>query len=363
MADRKIRVGVIGVGFGTAVQIPGFQSEEVEVMAVCSRRPERAAQAAQEFGIPHVFSDYRDMLQLDQLDAVSIVTPPDLHHPMTLDSLRAGKHVMCEKPMAMDQQQAREMLETAQQTGLTTMITHEFRFAPARALVKELLGQGYLGTLHLVNLSLFLWQGESFKPRPMLWQSDASQGGGFLFALGSHYIDCLRTWFGEITTASGWVATLFPDRVLPNSADIVHASSDDTFSFTVTLQKGGWATMTASLAAAFGPDACIQLYGSEGTLITPQPSHNPIPEGVVLGARSGDQELAEIPMPQRLRPLVDDRDHRLFSFRMLVREFVRGIQSGASPPPNFYDGYRCQQVLDAILESFRTGRRIDVPPA
>ena len=109
MTTKPLRIGVIGVGFGTVVQIPGFQSEGVEVAAVCARRQERADKAAADFNIPAAYTDYHKMLQEADIDAVSVVTPPALHHEMVMAALDAGKHVLCEKPFAMDQVQARGM--------------------------------------------------------------------------------------------------------------------------------------------------------------------------------------------------------------------------------------------------------------
>ena len=103
MASQPLRIGVIGVGFGSRIQPPGFLSEGLEVVAVCASRQERAESVAREFGIPHAYADYREMLRLPGLDAVSIVTPRHLHHPMAMAGLAAGKHVLCEKPFAMDQ--------------------------------------------------------------------------------------------------------------------------------------------------------------------------------------------------------------------------------------------------------------------
>ena len=188
MITKPVRIGVIGVGFGTRVQIPGFQSEGFEVVAVCSRQRERAEEAAKNFGIPNTYTDYREMLSQPGLDAVSIVTPPNLHHEMTIAALEAGKHVLCEKPFAMDQQQAKEMWDKAQETKLTGMVTHEFRFAPARAYVKELLQQGYIGELLNVSITFFLLSGRQQRPGhgPLEWRRQYSQGGGELAGIGSH---------------------------------------------------------------------------------------------------------------------------------------------------------------------------------
>ena len=95
MSQGKIRVGVVGVGVGTSVHVPGLKvCPDTEVIAICSTRPERVKQAANKYGIPYAFTDYRKMLELDRLDAVSIATPPYLHCTMTIAALEAGKHVL-----------------------------------------------------------------------------------------------------------------------------------------------------------------------------------------------------------------------------------------------------------------------------
>ena len=362
MNGAPIRIGVIGVGFGSTVQIPGFQSEGVEVTAVCARRPERAQEAADRFGIPHAFTDYEEMAKSEQVDAVSVVSPVNLHHPMTMAALNAGKHVLCEKPFALEQGQALEMLNRARETGVTAMITHEFRFTSGRMRTKELIEEGYLGPLNMALVKLANGPQRGFRPRPMTERDDAELGGGFLGALGSHYIDCLRHWFGEVTSASGRVFSHFPERTDP-SGSVVQSTADDTFNFTLTFENGGWANMTGTNIASFGPGGSIEMYGRDGTLVTPHTGngYNPPPHGTLLGAKPGDEALSQLPIPERLEPFADDRDDRLMPFRLLVREFVRGIREGNSPSPNFYDGYRCQQVLDAVRESSSTGRVVNIP--
>ncbi len=360
-----VRIGVVGTGFGTQVHIPAFQSEGLEVVAICSRREERAREAAEKFGVAHAFTDYDEMLQMEGLDAVSIATHTSLHHPMAIAALDAGKHVICEKPFAMDQAQGYEMWQKAEATGLTAMVAHEFRFASGRMMVKELVDEGYIGQLHMALVNLVAGQPTGFQPRPYSPDRDvAENGGGFLFGLGSHYIDCLRHWFGEVEAAEGQVRTHFADRIDPATQNIVQATGDDTFHFSLQFTRGGWASMNATMAAPFGPGGRTEIYGREGTLVTPHRGLgvNPPSHGTVLGAKPGDEGLKELPIPERLQPFADERDDRLMPFRMFTREFVSGIDEGISPAPSFYDGFRCQQVLDAIRESSAIGRVVRIAP-
>jgi len=363
MTTRPLRVGVVGVNFGAVVHIPAFQSEGVEVAAVCSRRPERGQECAKQFDIPNVFADYDEMLRSD-IDAVSIASPVPLHHPMTMAALDAGKHVICEKPFTLNAGLAAEMCQKAQQTVKTAMIAHEFRYASGRMRAKELIDEGYIGDLRLCLMTLV--QGGSARAGritdgPQVYSAerdDASLGAGFLWGLGSHYIDCLRHWFGEVESVSGDVATFNTDRL--SGGDVVKATADDTFSFTLHFARGGMAQMVASRAAPFGAGPGVEIYGSAGSLIAPQRGVNPPAHGTLLGARVGEEKLQELEIPERLQPFADDRDDRLMPFRLLVRDFLRGVEEGTSPAPNFYDGWRCQQVLDAVRESSATGRRVTI---
>ena len=115
--------------------------------------------------------------------------------------------------------------------------------------------------------------------------------------------------------------------------------------------------MIASFAATPARGARIVVMGEAGTLIAEQPGPNPMEDGIVIASSNG-APLAPLPTPSRLTPFTDARDHRLMAFRLLVRDFTRGIEKGTSPAPNFTDGLRCQQVLDAVRESSQTGRRI-----
>ena len=226
-----MKIGVIGVGFGTTVHIPAFISEGLEVVAVCASREERAQEAAQRFSIPNVFTDYRNLLELENLDAVSIVSPPSLHSDMAIDAIDSGKHVICEKPFALNQEQAYRMWQKAENSNVTCMIAHEFRYASARMRVKELIDQGYIGNLHMSLINLMNGPKDGFTPRNISPRDHANEGGGFLWALGSHYIDCLRTWFGEVSSVSGKVYTHFPERTNPSNGQTLQATADDAFTF------------------------------------------------------------------------------------------------------------------------------------
>ena len=361
MPTSKRRIGVIGVGFGAQVYVPGLQSEGWDVAALCSRTREKAAQVAQSAGIRDVHTDARELIRRSDLDAVAITTPPGSHCDLAIAALEAGKHVLCEKPFAIDANQAARMRDAAEASKRTAMVCHEFRHTPQRAYIEQLLGEGYIGKFQLCTIELFLDRYVTPQPRPLTWNAFTKDGGGLLGALGSHYIDGLRYWFGEVVSVQGQLHALRPDVLDTATNRVVKAETDDTFLFTLQFANGGVATMSASFAATPTRGARIVLMGDAGTLIAEQPGPNPMEDGIVIGSRGG-AALAPLETPKQYLPFKDARDHRLMAFRLLARDFAAGIDEGTSPSPNFTDGLRCQEVLDAVRESSRSRRNVEIRP-
>lgn len=357
MNGQPLRVGVLGVGFGSVVHIPAFQSEGWDVRAIWSRRTERAREAADKHGTGKVHEDWREIVARDDIDAIAVATPPAAHLEMTRAALEAGKHVLCEKPFALDVGQAKEMRDLAKAKGLVGMVAHEFRYAPQRAQIKALIEEGRIGRPQLVTAELFLGRAAPATPPPV--GATVDEGAGFLGGLGSHYIDGLRHWFGDVESVIGTTLALRPDRT-DASGKIVQVDVDDAFAFTMRFTSGVVASMTASSAVSPGSGGRIMIAGTEGVLTVAQRGPNPEPDGVVLFGRSTDRTIEELAMEQRFRPFDDDRDHRLMAFRLMLREFERGIREGGvgtAPTPSFDDGVGCQAVLDAVRRSSVSGRR------
>ncbi len=367
MGQERIRVGIVGVGVGALLHIPGFQAcADTEVVAVCSARRDRAETVAKKFAIPYVFADYREMVELEGLEAVAITTPPRMHYSITMAALEANKHVLCEKPMAMNSEEARRMYEEAENRKLTHMMNHEFRFFPVRTRMKELIDEGYLGELLSVHSSTFYGpkNGGEYDhmtvARSWNWWSDKTQGGGLLGALGSHTIDALRHWFGELAGVYGQVETIARARKVADSEEVKTVTSDDAFAFLCRFQSGALGTVDASSAARFASGApgmpSFQAFGSEGSLFLRS-------DGVLMGGRKGDREAVELPIPERLKPHSPDGYFLLPPFGCLVKEFVRGIKEGRQVEPNFYDGMKHREIMDAIHLSESEARWVNLPLA
>jgi predicted dehydrogenase len=165
MMDDILRVGVVGAGIG-AGYIAGFQKQPgVQVSAVCARTLTRVEPLAKRYQVPHTYTGLDEMLDKEPLDIVVIATPNNLHYPMTLDALDAGKHVLCDKPLAMNSQQAQEMAERADASGRKHFVPFVLRFLPAALYMREIISTGFLGRVLHVNVRYYVhgW-GDLFGP-------------------------------------------------------------------------------------------------------------------------------------------------------------------------------------------------------
>jgi predicted dehydrogenase len=211
MAER-IRIGIVGSGFGVKAHLPALMAHpRFEVVALAS--PHSAASVAKERGIAHAFASCAEMVRACELDAVTIASPPFAHREDVEAALDAGKHIICEKPFALNVTQAQEMLETAQRAGTVCGLSHEFRFVPSQQAVKELIQNHHLQPLReieITQLSEFLRQDGT---RPRGWWFEKRCGGGIAGALLSHVID-MSNWLAgrPPRRATGCIRTANPRR-------------------------------------------------------------------------------------------------------------------------------------------------------
>lgn len=344
-----IRTGIIGASFARQAYLPALRSiEDVELAAIASARRSSAQAAADEFGIPRVYDDWERMIGENEFDLVCIATPTVYHAPMTLAALRAGAHALCEKPMAMNQAESAQMLETAERLNKLHIIGHELRFNPNRRKIKSLIESGAIGDArhaNLVNISAS-W-GDPASHAAGHWLARADMGGGRLGANGSHQLDLLRFWLGDIGAISGQVATMAAARQDKDSGAEWIASADDQFSFTAEMQSGALCSVFVSSAARHGSGNQTQIFGSEGTIMLADGDEK------LLVARAGEdfQDMSQRDSNADLPGLGAGIWN--VSFVALMQELTAAIREGRQLTwgATFADGHQCQIAMDAIRRS------------
>lgn len=356
---KRVRVAILGTGFGRNVQAPAFlRHEGFELCALAGSDADRTRRIADELGVSGAYSDWRELLERERPELVSIVTPVWLHHDMMRAALAAGAHVHCEKPTALDRVQARAMRDAAVAAKRVAGINHEFRFLPARARALELVREGAIGRPYRAEIlgRYAIWHAR--QPRAMNWLSERDKGGGIWGALGSHHTDCLRLLFGEPLTATAAIRTEQPSRAprtVGGPAGV--ATSDDAATVHYEFANGITALVDLQANAPYAWER-FEVHGDEASLRWDG-------GGYVLWRLEPGHEPAEVEIPNRLAIPRREGDLPLVApFSQMVRRLHSAITAGTPLEPNFAaDAVPVQCALDAAREASALGRKVIVEPA
>ena len=252
--DGRVKVGIIGSQFQADIHATSFQiaAEDAEVVAVSSPTPGNAAAFAKKFNIPRVFTDYREMLKEEDIEMVTIAAPNSLHAQMSIDCASAGKHIVCEKPLAMTVAEGEEMIASAKRHGVLLMYGEELVFTPKYRKAKEMADSGAFGQIHLVKQSE-----KHFGPHsPWFWDVNRSGGGAFM-DLGCHGIAFCYWFLGRPAMKS----------IYCQMGTHVHGAktqAEDEALCILEFENGAVALIENSWARRGGMDDRIEVYGEAG---------------------------------------------------------------------------------------------------
>ncbi|HTV74998.1 MAG TPA: Gfo/Idh/MocA family oxidoreductase [Candidatus Acidoferrales bacterium] len=338
-ATARLRVGVVGSGFGANVHVPAYQAHpRFEVVALAS--PGRASSVAAERGIPHAFPSCSTMLEEIELDVVSVASPPVHHHRDVLAALARNKHVLCEKPFAVNLAQAQEMEAQGRRAGTACALAFEFRYVPARIATYELVRNGHLGPLRQIEMAYFASGLRASVEGPNSWWFDRTQGGGIANAIVPHLFDQALWLAGrEPLTTLGFLRTANPER--RSGGEVFRSTvADGAFSvldfgegLAATVSADGTHVKNSTLIAVHGEARTTVFSGSsmtDGTTFLVDED-----ETAELGLRANPYEKPGLQTNVAL-------------FLSLLDDFVRAIDGVASTVPTFGDGLAVQRCLEAI---------------
>lgn len=358
---ETIGIGIIGSGFARTTQIPGFRAcESARLVAIASGHRQNAERAAREFDIPFATGDWREVVGREDVDLVSIVTPPVLHMEMALAALDAGKAVLCEKPMAMHAGETERMRVRARETGLFAHIDHELRFLPARQRMREMLREGAVGRVRHAKFT-FRSDMRATTERGWDWWSDERAGGGVLGAIGSHAVDTLR-WLldAEVSEVYGSLSTHVAERPDAASGEMRRVTTDDEAQMLLRLTDGELTeetTAAVSLSVVEPGEQLhrVEVFGSKGALRIEESGdlfHS------AVGARAWQRVEAERgQLAEGMRESSWSRGFTAFA-RAIVAALQEGRRVRVEGAATFDDGHQIQLVLDAARRAHATGCRV-----
>lgn len=368
---KQVGIGMVGYKFMGKVhsnayrQVPYFFDLETEPVleAICGRNEESVKAESKKLGWNSYETDWQQLMKREDIDVIDISTPNNTHHEIVLAAAKAGKHILCEKPLANTVEEAKEMLRAVNEAGIVHMISHNYRFAPAVQFAKKLIAEGRIGKIHHVRASYI--QDWLLDPNyPMEWRLKKEvSGSGTLGDIGSHIIDLARFLVGEFDEVVGMLETFVDERPLaegPNAGKMEEVTVDDTSSFLARFDNGAVGNFEATrFAGGNKAGNRFEINGEKGSVRWDLENMNNL-DVYFVDDEPGLQGFRTINCTEPIHPYADaywPAGHIIgyeHTFINLMSDFMKGIEAGQSPSPNFEDGVLNQLVLEAIEKSVET---------
>jgi predicted dehydrogenase len=365
MAHDKIRLGIIGAninyGWGSRAHLPALaHMPEYEVLALCTAHPETAQESAKQFGVPLAFHRHEDLLQHPDIDAVAVVVRVPLHYGLTMDVLRAGKHVYTEWPLGANLREAQEMADLARSQGVYTMVGLQGRFAPAFRYMKELLDEGYVGEMLACHMTQ-IRPGVLNRTSGRTWQRDRTLGATTLTIPFGHAVDCMCMCVGEFSEVSSVVSTQVPQWYETDTKRLVDVTAPDNILLSGKLANGAVASVHVASVPWHGSGSRLEVYGREGTLVASTGLSAQIDPVRLEGGHGTDRTLRELPIPDRLTavpPGVPEGEP--MNVARMYQGLAEAIHTGKRVEPDFATAVVRHKLIDAVQAASDEGKRMAV---
>ncbi|MEO0758463.1 MAG: Gfo/Idh/MocA family oxidoreductase [Cyanobacteria bacterium J06648_16] len=355
-----IGVGVVGTGFGQKIHIPGLKAHHrTNPVAVYHRDSEQARAIATQHQIPHACSRVEDLVALPEVQAVAVSTPPFLHYDMAQTVLKAGKHLLLEKPTTLNVKEAQTLRQLAHQQQVAAVMDFEFRFVPSWQRLAELLAEGYVGNKRLIKID-WLAGSRANPARGWNWYAQKDKGGGALGAIGSHLFDYVSWLFGPVEKLCARMSTSITQR--PDGEGTLRpVDADDTCTMLLTLADGTPCQATISSVTYAGRGHWVEVYGENGTLVLGSSNPKDYVHGFTLQGSQGGGPLVPVEIPERLAFPQVYEDGRLAPFVRVVNHWVNCIDSGQTSAPSLVEGVYSQLLMDLVQDAHQQQRWLPVP--
>jgi predicted dehydrogenase len=367
-----VRVGVLGAGtWARAAHLPGFHRDaRCTLVAIADTDIDKARDAAAHFGIPHVSADPRDVIQRDDVDVIDVCTPSHTHFELAWAALEAGKHVLCEKPVAYDFRDTRRAAALAREKGLKTKLGFTFRYAPALRYMRELVADGFVGTPFIFNG--YEQNSQWLDPATPLRQVDPDADPAILHVsslegYGAPIIDIAHLLVGaDLSQVVGTMRNFIPERMVRATGRMMRMNIDDGDIFIGEFANGALASIQTSFVTVGNyPGIEARIYGSKAALICRLVEENGVCESLKV-ATADQVEFRDLAIPERFYPSGGHarESWRTLFYANLVRSLIDEILSEVpGNEGNFDDGAWVQEVINGVEQSFRERRWINLPLA
>ena len=349
MPDKKVGIGIIGSGgIAQNAHMPGYAevSDLCEIVAVADSNEQVAREAAEKFGVKHVYTDYTELLKMEEVDAVSVCTPNYLHMDPTIRAFEAGKHVLCEKPIAMNAEEAKRMVDAGSKARKKFQVGYNLRFSPQHQLLKTYVDAGELGQIYYARAQAMRRRGI---PGWGVFIDKSKQGGGPLIDIGVHILDLTLWLMGhpKPIAASGITYAKFGRRGdvvgFLGQWDYKNFTVEDFAAALIRFDNGATIVLESSFVANIPEDLFTStLCGTEGGAVT-----SPL---TIVQEKHRSLQTFEPKIPQK----------EVNSHHAEVKHFVECIVNDDKPLVTGEHGLAVAQIMDAIYRSSELGREVTI---
>ena len=318
MKEKELKIGIIGCGGIARAHINGYaQNGNVELVAFCDVRKDNAQQRANEFK-GRSYTDYKKMIEEEELDGISICTPPFTHKEIAVEVLNKGINVFCEKPLAVSINEAKEMVGSAHNNEVLLMTAFKFRFFDEILRAKQLISQGEIGKIIMFR-NMF---GGTVDMSKRWFSKKEISGGGVLIDNGVHAVDLFRFLFGEVKNVSARVATFIQDIEVEDTARIL-----------LEMESGSFGTVDLSWSIPYPQPFYLEVYGSEGSIM--------VGWDILRYQTNKTKKWTEV----RGGPKEEN------AFIKEINHFVNCIKGRETPIVSGVDGLRALEIIEAAYRS------------
>jgi predicted dehydrogenase len=369
-ADGIVRVGVLGAGaWARAAHLPAYRRDpRCRLVAIADPLLDRAAAAAREFDIETATADHGEVIRRADVDVIDVCTPSQTHFELAWAALEAGKHVLCEKPVAYDFRETRRAAALARSKGVKTKLGFTFRYAPAVRYMRELVADGFVGTPFIFNG--YEQNSQWLDPSTPLRQVDPDADPAVLHVsslegYGAPIIDIGHLLVGaDLSQVVGTMRNFVPERMVRATGRMMRMNIDDGDIFIGEFANGALCSVQTSFVTVGNyPGIEARIYGSHAALVCRLVEENGVCESL-RGATADQVEFRDLPIPDRFYPSGGHarESWRTLFYANLVRSFIDEIRSdGPENEGNFDDGAWVQEIINAVERSFRQRQWVTLP--
>ena len=360
---EKLRIAIAGLGFGKKVHLEALkESQHLIASAIYHYKEENRSFLEKETGLKF-YDDWGDLVKSTNIDGVIISTPPESRFQLAKMALENNKHLLLEKPVALNSTEIEELQRISLIKNLSVCVDFEYRAVPLFLQTKKIIDENILGKIYLIKLD-WLMGSRSDPKRSWDWYSLKEKGGGVIGALGTHAFDMLNWFFGESIKVSGNLSTSITKRSLPNSSELLEVTSEDICLANLEISnfrsKGIPCQVSLSSISKKGRGFSMEVYGSEGSLILNSENQKDYVHGFNLKFSGKDEKSYNLNPDPIFNFEKTWADGRIAPVKRIQNLWAESIINKTPVIPGLSEGLSSQRVCEAIRKSSESGLCIKI---